>query len=222
MSDLKYLIFEQIARGGPGKVWVPTDFVVLGSRDAIDKVLQRMVKAEELRRIDRGLYDKPSINRLTGRPTVPDYIEVLDAIARRDQLRMLVDGMTAANDLGFTHAVAGKITVYTETRRRSIQLGNLTIQFKRVAPSRLYWAGRPAMRVVQALFWLKDMLLADRVRIVQRLAVLLNDPKHGTALKNDLIDGFRVLPIWMQNFLRSSSELLTDFERARCDNIKRN
>ncbi|MEO6748919.1 MAG: hypothetical protein ABI294_04935 [Casimicrobiaceae bacterium] len=41
--------------------------------------------------------------------------------------------------------------MHTDTRRRSIQLDKLTIEFKLTAPSRLYWAGRLAMRVVQAL-----------------------------------------------------------------------
>jgi hypothetical protein len=69
MSDLKSAISSQINAAGPGHVWVPTDFAHLGNRDAIDKTLQRMVLAGDLRRIDRGLYDKPSINRLTQRPT---------------------------------------------------------------------------------------------------------------------------------------------------------
>ena len=58
-----------------------------------------------LRRIDRGLYDRPKINSLTKKATAPDYRAVIDAIARRDQLRLMVDGMTAANDLGLTDAV---------------------------------------------------------------------------------------------------------------------
>ena len=58
----------------------------------------RQVQAGELRRIDRGLYDRPSLNRLTKRPTSPDYRAVVEAITRRDHLRLLVDGMTAAND----------------------------------------------------------------------------------------------------------------------------
>ena len=37
----------------------------LGGRDAIDKALQRLAKAGELRRINRGLYDRPRINALT-------------------------------------------------------------------------------------------------------------------------------------------------------------
>jgi hypothetical protein len=37
-----------------------------------------------------------------------------------------------------------RVTIHTDTRRRAIQLDKLTIEFKQTAPSRLYWAGRPA------------------------------------------------------------------------------
>lgn len=103
----------------------------------------------------------PPINSLTKRPTTPDYRAVAEAIARRDHLRLLVDGMTAANDLGLTDAVPARVTLHTDTRRRAIQLDKLTIEFKQTAPSRLYWAGRPAMRIVQALHWLKDTLASE-------------------------------------------------------------
>ena len=162
MSDLKSSISTLINAAGPGYVSVPTDFAHLGGRDAIDKTLQRLVLAGELRRIDRGLYDQPKLNRLTKRITTPDYRAVVEAIARRDQLRLLVDGMTAANDLGLTDAVPARVTIHTDARRRAIQLDKLTIDIKQTAPSRLYWAGRPAMRVVQALYWLKDTLATDR------------------------------------------------------------
>ena len=201
----------------PGRVWTPADFAALGSRDAVDKALQRLALAGSLRRIDRGLYDRPAINRLTKRPSVPDYRAVVDAIARRDQLRMLVDGMTAANDLGLTDAVPARVTIHTDARRRSIKLDNLFIEFKLTAPSRLHWAGRPAMRVVQALHWLKDTLASDRKRILDRLAKVLADPTHGTAIRDDLVDGFATLPAWMQELLRE----LPGFEPARTVAAKR-
>lgn len=201
MSDLGSRIAADITATLPGRVWVPADFAALGSRDAIDKALQRLVAAGTLRRIDRGLYDRPTINRLTKRPTVPDYREILDALARRDQIRMLVDGMTAANDLGLTDAVPARVTIHTDARRRTIKLDNLVIAFKLTAPSRLYWAGRPAMRVVQALHWLKDTLPRDGDAITSRLAAILGDKKNGPAIADDLRQGFGVLPAWMQDFL---------------------
>ncbi|NYT60374.1 hypothetical protein H0A65_15750 [Alcaligenaceae bacterium] len=202
MNDLKTRIMAHIDEALPGQVWVPADFSQYGSRDAVDKALQRLVTAGQLRRIDRGLYDRPKLNSLTKKATAPDYRAVVDAIARRDQLRLLVDGMTAANDLGLTDAVPANVTIHTDARRRTIQLGNLTITFKLTAPSRLYWAGRPAMRVVQALYWLKDTLPADQPRIVKRLSELLDDPEQGEAIHRDLLTGFNTLPAWMQAIVR--------------------
>ena len=201
MSALKSHISALIEAAEPGQVWVPTDFVQLGSRDAIDKTLQRMVQAGELRRIERGLYDKPRVNSLTKRPTMPDYRVVVDAIARRDHLRLLVDGMTAANDLGLTNAVPARVTIHTESRRRAVQLDKLSIEFKHTAPSRLYWAGRPAMRVVQALHWLKDALTSERSLILSKLTKVLDSPIYGAAIRQDLLDGFNMLPAWMQSLV---------------------
>ncbi len=119
-------MLDRIRADAPRKVWTPSDFVDLASRDAVDKALQRLTKAGTLRRIDRGLYDQPGFNKLTQKPTPPDPRSVIDAVGRRDQTRMLVDGMTAANDLGLTDAVPAKIVVHTEARRRAIKLGNVT------------------------------------------------------------------------------------------------
>ena len=202
MSALKSHIFALIEAAEPGQVWVPTDFAQLGSRDAIDRTLQRMVQAGALRRIDRGLYDRPKVNSLTQRLTTPDYRAVVEAIARRDHLRLLVDGMTAANDLGLTNAVPARVTIHTDTRRRAIQLDKLTIEFKQTAPSRLYWAGRPAMRIVQALHWMKDTLTSERCLILNKLTKVLADPVYGAAIRQDLLDGFNALPAWMQSLVR--------------------
>jgi hypothetical protein len=213
-SDLRARLLARITPH-PGEVWTPGDFAGLGTRAAVDKTLQRLTAAGDLRRIDRGLYDRPSKNALTGRPTVPDYGAVIRAVARRDQVRVVVDGMTAANDLGLTTAVPARIEVLADARLKPIKLGGQEISFKFAAPSRLYWAGRPAMRVVQALHWMQDMLVqdAERQNVQAALRRLFADPEHGRAIRDDLRAGLPALPIWMQEFLRG---LLTpDADEAR-------
>lgn len=202
VSSLKDQISRRTATKKPFAVWTPTDFLDLGKRDAVDKALQRLAKAGQLRRIDRGLYDKPTANSLTKKPTNPDYRELINVVSRRDQTRMLIDGMTAANDLGLTDAVPARIVVRTDARIRPLHLDNLAIEFKLTAPSKLYWAGRPAMRVVQALHWLKDILPGNRNRIMKRLYAILHDPKNGAAIREDLRSGLSTLPTWMQRIVR--------------------
>lgn len=211
--DLKSRISARIAGGDAAAVWTPADFLDLGSRDPIDKTLQRLAAAGDLRRIDRGLYDRPRVNTLTGRPSAPDYRAVIEAIARRDQTRMLVDGMTAANDLGLSDAVPGRVVVHTDARIRPIRLGNLIVTFRPTAASKLYWAGRPAMRIIQALHWLKPTLgkTDESQRIKQRLKSILSDRKQAAILRKDLADGLPSLPAWMQDFIR---EVMSDKRAA--------
>ena len=134
---------------------------------------------------------------------MPDYRAVIQAVARRDNARILLDGMTAANDLGLTTAVPARIEVFVDARLRPIRLGNQVIHFKTAAPSRLFWAGRPAMRIVQALYWMQDIVSKpnEHQKAMQQLRKLFADPDRGPTIRDDLQKGFSALPIWMQEFV---------------------
>lgn len=120
-----------MAGSSPFAVWVHADFADLGPRDAVDQVLHRLVRAGIIRRVTRGLYDKPHQNALTAKSTYPDPRSVIDALARRDSARMIVNGITAANDIGVSDAVPAHIIVHTDARLKSLALGNLLIGKKK-------------------------------------------------------------------------------------------
>jgi hypothetical protein len=203
-SDVKSRLYSRICASAPGRVWTAADFADFGPRDAVDKTLQRLAATGNLRRIDWGLYDRPHTNELTGKPSAPDYRAVVEAIARRDQTRILVDGMTAANDLGLSDAVPGRVVVHSDARLKPIRLDNLTITFRPTAASKLYWAGRPGMRIVQALNWLKPKFSnpEESQRIRRRFQAILWNRDGGPALRKDLKKGLTSMPAWMQDFLR--------------------
>lgn len=200
--DLKAAILDRMIQKAPFAAWTPRDFLDLGSREAVDQALHRLTRGGDIRRIARGLYDKPQANSLTGQPTHPDPRAVVDALARRDQARIIVDGMTAANDLGLSDAVPARIVVHTDARLKPIKLGKLQIDFKTTAPSKLYWAGRPAMRVVQALHWLHDIAADQDPAVKKRLSGIFANPDHGASIVDDLRRDLLALPTWMQLILR--------------------
>jgi hypothetical protein len=195
-------IRDRISGPAQPRVWTPEDFADLGPRTAVDQALHRLVASRSLRRIARGFYDTPQDNRLTGKPTYPNPRDVIDALARKGKVRVVVDGLTVANDLGLTDAVPARIGVLTDGRLRPIVLGNLTLDFQAAAPSRLYWAGRPAMRFVQALHWLRDMLPSDDGSLRKRLVSILSAPDHGQTIQDDLRSGLSALPEWMRVIVR--------------------
>src|SRR5258708_35332682 len=112
--DLKTAIIDRMVAQSPSGVWTPVDFLDLGSREAVDQALHRVAASKDIRRIARGLYDLPQLNKLTGKPTVANYRAVIDAIGRRDQARMVVDGFTAAKYPGLTAAVPGRRGVFAD------------------------------------------------------------------------------------------------------------
>jgi hypothetical protein len=199
--DLKRAILDRIRRDKSVRVWTPNDFLDLATRPAVDKALQRLAHSGDLRRIDRGLYDLPRVNALTGKPNTPDYTAIIEAVARREKARFLPDGITAANQLGLTDAVPARVTVHTDARLRPVHLDRLVIDFKLTAPSRLYWAGRPAMRTVQALHWLHDLLPTESDLILKKIRKILQHPTQGKAIRNDLRTGLDALPVWMRDLV---------------------
>jgi hypothetical protein len=198
--DLKRTILDRMRREKSVEVWTPNDFLDFGTRPAVDKALQRLAISGDLRRIDRGLYDLPRLNALTGKPSSPDYAAIIEAVTRRDKARFLPDGITAANQLGLTDAVPAKVTVHTDARLRPIHLDKLVIDFKLAAPSRLYWAGRPAMRIVQALHWLHDLLPTEGDSILGKIRKILEGPA-GKVIRDDLRTGLDALPTWMRDLV---------------------
>jgi hypothetical protein len=71
-SGLKLQILNHVDRGALGAVCTPSDLLDIAGRDAVDKTLQCLVKWGNLRRIDRGLYDKPQFNSLTQQDSPAD------------------------------------------------------------------------------------------------------------------------------------------------------
>ncbi|MET4476746.1 DUF6088 family protein [Bradyrhizobium sp. F1.13.3] len=180
----------------PSKVWTARDFADIGSRSAVDVALHRLRSDNRIRRVDQGLYDLPRPNQLTKKISPPDYRSVIQAVARRDGAKVLVDGITAANNLGFTNAVPAKVVVWTDARVKPIHLDKMVIDFKKVAASRLVWADRPAAQLVQALIWLRDVLPSDDVA-KRRLKAILNDGDDGQRMRKDLQDHLGDLPDWL-------------------------
>jgi hypothetical protein len=205
-DDIKALM-----QADSGRVWCARDFANLGGRTTVDSALSRMTADNVIARVDHGLYYLPWLNKLTSLPSAPDHMAVIDAVARRDRLQVLVDGMTAANNMGFTNAVPSKVVVLTTGRLKPIDLGNLQIVFKHVAPSRLAWTGRPAAQLVQALVWLRDV---DQEHVRRRLSQILADPDHGIAIRDDLHDGMGLLPGWLQPTIKTALEAFQDVEET--------
>ena len=191
MTPMADKIMKRVSAHDSGS-WVctPKDFLDLGSREAVDQALSRLVKAGQLRRVGHGLYDMPRFSNVLKRPAPVDLDAAIAALARRDGVRIMPDGLVAANQLGLTNAVPAKVSFMTDGHSRTIKIDGRTIQFRHAGPSVMQWAGRPAAPVVQALRWLGPDAAAD-ARVLSTLSRHLPDD-----VKRDLLQNSRDLPGW--------------------------
>ena len=194
MSDVARKIMRHVGHHGAGKrVFSAKDFLSLGygSRRAIDTALCRLTKAGKLRRVARGLYDRPRINPDLKRPATPDLDAVVDAIARRDGTAMMVDNMVAANVYGLTTGVPSRPRYVTSGHSRDVAVGARRLELKH-RPARITrWASSQAAGIVQVLDFLgKDVAAHPTV-----VAKLKAQASH--AARRALARDMATLPTWM-------------------------
>jgi hypothetical protein len=151
MDDLKTKILSRVRGKGRGEVYVSKDFLDLGNRAAVDQALSRLVKAGELRRLGRGLFDFPRVNPRLGGELSPEPSRVAEAVARKRGGRITPSGAHAANALGLSTQVPGKTVYVTDTSGGSVKVGRQTITFKQVTPKRVAAKHPVSSAVFQAL-----------------------------------------------------------------------
>jgi hypothetical protein len=130
-------------------------FEKFGSAEAVRQALSRLVKQGKLRRIRRGLYDLPRQHPILGQ-TPPDPMEAIKGLMDGSSARWQVTGGYAANLLGLSEQIPGRIVILTDGTPRKVSLGKLELEFRRAAPRNLLGAGTTAGMVIQAIRHLRE------------------------------------------------------------------
>lgn len=193
-SSIERSIALQVRKAKRGTVFTPAFFAEMGSRAAVDKALQRLVARGELRRLSRGLYDKPREDSLLGRlwPTVEAVVAALNA---KDHLRLQPTGAYAANLLGLSEQVPARVEFLTDGTSRTVKAGPIQIVLKRTTPRQMATAGRTSGLVIQALRSLGlEHVTPDRLAQLRRV---LSAPE-----RRSLLVDLALAPVWMQPVLR--------------------
>lgn len=163
MDSVQSQLKNRITSKGRGNIYTPKDFLDIGSRDAIDQALRRLVQGDFIHRVGRGLYHYPRRNTRIGIDIPASLDDLAQALGRQTGSKVAPSGAVAANRLGLSTQVPAMPVYLTNGRSRKVQVGNTTIQIKHVAP-KLLPQGRPMSAVVlQALKYLGRDAIDDHV-----------------------------------------------------------
>ena len=197
-ESIESKIFHRIIGKKKGWVFAPSHFLDLGNRAAVDQALSRLVRSSDIRRLVRGLYDYPKNHPDFGK-LPPSVDRVTAALAEKDNLKIQPSGAYAANLLGLSDQVPAKIALLTDGSTRVVQIGNWHIMFKKTSPKNMATAGRVSGLVIQALRYMGQEHVDDKV--INILKIKLSD-KDKKTLMTDL----RYAPAWIDKVLRRLNE----------------
>jgi hypothetical protein len=151
MQTMRDQIVARIERLGEGKAFSAKDFLDIASRGTIDMALTSLTRRGIIRRVRRGLYDMPNVNRALGGELSPDIDEAARAIVRRQRWKIVPEGAWAANLLGLSTQVPAKIIYLTDGPNNEVPIGRRRIQFKHARPKVMAGLEGKFALVVQAL-----------------------------------------------------------------------
>ena len=194
MQSIDSNMLNRIYGSGMGAVFTPGRFLDLGSRDAVDKVLSRLVQKGAIRRLARGLYDYPKTHPVMG-VLSPGPDAIAKALAGKDMIRLQPSGAYAANLLGLSTQVPARIVYLTDGPSRTVRVGNQEIRLQRTTPRSMGPADRISGLVIQALRHLGKKHVDDAV--IQTLQRKLSDQD-----KKRLIKDIAYAPAWVGKHLR--------------------
>ncbi|HSX38715.1 MAG TPA: DUF6088 family protein [Chlamydiales bacterium] len=198
LNSIDHQILKAIHSLGYGAVFVPTDFLGFGSRQAIDIVLHRLVRKGTIRRLARGIYDFPKEHPKLGK-LLPSPEKIAEALVGRDCTRIQPTGAYAANILGLSEQVPAKVVFLTDGPSRTVKIGTTTIQLRRTTIKNMAMAGRFSGLLVQALRELgKEHITSERIEHLKR-AIPLD-------ARQELLKDIRFVPEWMHSIFRKLAQ----------------
>lgn len=187
MSAVQDLILARIRASGIGRVFVPKDFLDLGSRDAADQALSRLAKLDVIQRLGRGLYLYPRKGKNGVSVAPADQDEIATALGRQTGSQVVPAGGMAANRLGLTRQAPAVPLYLTDGRTRRVTIGSMVYQLRHASPKDLPAASRMSSMVFQALRYIgkdsvDEQVIARirKVRTPEQRADLLRDASYTT------------------------------------------
>ena len=195
MQTVAYRILKVIRAHGLGWVVTPASFKDIGSRAAVESALRRYKNDGTIRQVARGLYDYPRTDSQLG-VLAPSVNQIVAALEVRDAVRLQPSGAYAANLLGLSDQVPMKIVFLTDGPTRKLQVGNIHILLKRTTPRNMATTGRISGTVLQALRWLGQRHVDNRVTSILRERLTAKE-------KAQLLKDIHYAPIWITQIIRS-------------------
>ena len=145
------LIAKRITESSFGSAFVTSDFTDLAEYETAKKIIARLEKKGLLRRVLRGVYDKPKFSSLLQEYAAPYPDQIAHAVARNYNWTISASGNTALNQLGLSTQVPADWSYISSGPYKKYAFGNVTLTFSHRSDSQLIGMSEKTLLLIQAL-----------------------------------------------------------------------
>jgi hypothetical protein len=145
------LITKRIDEAPFGSAFVTSDFTDLAEYETAKKTISRLEKKGTLRRVLRGVYDKPKFSSLLQEYAAPIPDQIAHAIARNYNWTISASGNTALNQLGLSTQVPADWSYISSGPYKKYTFGNITLTFSHRSNSQMIGMSEKTLLLIQAL-----------------------------------------------------------------------
>ena len=195
-QNIEQKVFNKMKRAKPGTLFFIEQFSELAEQAAIRKALQRLKENEKIVRVALGIYAIPKESELVGK-IIPGAEEVIAAIAKKDQFRIVPTGIQAQHLLGLSTQVPMKLVYLTDGAPRTIHIGKQTINLKKTIPKNLIAKGEISGLVIQALKTIGKDKLEEKIE-----TIILEQLKNEKP--ENILHDSKLAPAWIATILKKA------------------
>ena len=160
-------IRERILKAEEGTIFVISDFADIADTASIRQALQRLVQAGILRRVLRGVFEKPKYSKLLKEYVATSPDAVAKALARSYHWNIAPCGNTALNLLGLSSQVTSVWSYISDGPYKIYEWDSVKIEFKHRTNREITGISYMTALVIQALKTLgKDNISPETIGIL--------------------------------------------------------
>ncbi len=178
-----------------GAVFVAADFADITDKTIANVILTRLESEGIIRRVLRGVYDKPEYNDFIKEYVAPIPDNVAHAIARNFGWTIVPCGDTALNLLGLSTQVPATWVYVSDGTYKEYAFDNTVIQFKRTTNKEVSKLSYKTALTIQAL----KALGKDKIdeSVINSLRKLLTDEE-----KTAMLHEAKTATAWIYEYIR--------------------
>ena len=144
-------IMNKILQAPHGTGFTASDFSELAEPRTIGKSLERLAASGKIRRVLRGVYDRPQYSELLQEYEAPSPVGIAEALARNYHWTIVPSGQIVLNQLGLSTQVPAAWIFISDGPYKSYQMGGIPLRFKHSTNKNIFGMSFKSAMVIRAL-----------------------------------------------------------------------